>query len=573
MRKRTILAVLTNTLADLGPFTMLCNLLGIAAIAMASIAPGATATLVVLWITLAFAVLVPAKVAVSVLRGDTSRTLAIGLQATARMLAAIAALILAGTDLVGIVAVCALCTVAVGEEALQRPLRLARPSVANLPGWEVRLPSTAMANCAVAANCVALVLAVVAASVGAPLALTWVGAAPAFVFAAVLGYQVARYQYRYALFEKNLPKLMKQVAPVFAFHWHAPVGTAYQAEMWLPYLARLELPYFVLVRTPANFNEVAKLTDAPVILRVGLDELDAVLCDSLKTVFYVNTAVRNSHMIRFPQLTHVQLNHGDSDKIASVSPTFRQYDKDFVAGQAAIDRFAHHGVAMRDDQFVIVGRPQLEYVEPAKTPIGDITNPTVLYAPTWSGFYESSDYSSLPAGRAIVAGLLARGATVIFRPHPYARRKKANADGCDAVIALLAQDAAATGRAHLWGPPAETELSVFECFNRSDAMISDVSSVVSDYLFSAKPFAMTAVADPVETFADGFPVARAAYVIGVVDGEPVELDAALDALLGADPIADVRRSLKAYYLSDAPAEHYAQRFINEARKVCGEPPL
>ena len=41
-------------------------------------------------------------------------------------------------------------------------------------------------------------------------------------------------------------------------------------------------------------------------------------------------------------------------------------------------------------------------------------------------------------------------------------------------------------------------------------MVSDVSSVVSDYLFSGKPFAMIAVPAPPPLFEQEFPVAGAA---------------------------------------------------------------
>ena len=44
-------------------------------------------------------------------------------------------------------------------------------------------------------------------------------------------------------------------------------------------------------------------------------------------------------------------------------------------------------------------------------------------------------------------------------------------------------------------------------------MVSDVSSVVSDYLFSGKPFAMIAVPAEPEVFVVEYPVARASYVI------------------------------------------------------------
>ncbi len=317
----------------------------------------------------------------------------------------------------------------------------------------------------------------------------------------ILGALATRYLVMLIKSEKNLPDIVAGLKPVFLLHWQAPAGTAYQASMWLPYLERIGQPYFVLVRSLANFNEVVKLTKAPVILRVGLSELDPVICESLRVAFYVNTAVRNCHMIRFTQLQHIQLNHGDSDKIVSVNPTFRQYDKDFVAGQAAIDRFAQHGVKMSPDQFVIVGRPQLEDVQVATSRISTVARPTVLYAPTWSGFYEDSDYSSLSAGPQIVQALIERGCRVVFRPHPYARKHPGNTAACRAISAMLEKD----GGDHLYGRTAETDMSVFDCFNVSDAMISDVSSVVSDYLISDKPFAMAAVSTPVEDFGEEFP--------------------------------------------------------------------
>ncbi len=73
--------------------------------------------------------------------------------------------------------------------------------------------------------------------------------------------------------------------------------------------------------------------------------------------------------------------------------------------------------------------------------------------------------------------------------------------------------------------------------NASDAMVSDVSSVVSDYLFSGKPFAMIAVPSEPEAFRVEYPVSRASYV---VRGDLADLEPTLDRMLGADPIAGDR---------------------------------
>jgi hypothetical protein len=543
--------------------------LALVAVISALVAPTSLVTRILLALALLLVLFAPVRSAIDRLRDSSISATLMGTGSMARILLVLGALAVeygAGGPAQGVLTGTLLCLLVIGEQALRKAVKSAVPQVANIPGWDVPIPSLAIGNWLYGGTVLGLVFLVAGAIFGLSVVPATVCAAVAIVFGAIVGVQAVRYLVGRNRFEANLPKILGKLSPVFAFHWQAPMGTAYQASMWLPYLARLGVPYFVLVRTTANFHEVSKLTDAPIILRVGLEDLDPIVCPSLKVVFYANTAVRNSHMIRFPHLTHIQLNHGDSDKIASVSPTFRQYDKNFVAGQAAIDRFAKHGVVTRADQFVKVSRPQLEDVRMAAAPISAISQPRVLYSPTWSGFYEDSDYSSLPAGKDIVQSLLDRGCTVVFRPHPYARKHRANAEACVEIIDLLAADAKATGREHVFGPAAETEMSVVDCFNAADAMISDVSSVVSDYLISGKPFAMGAVSAHGEAFVEEFPLAQAAYVFDVVDGAAVGLAAALDDMLGADPKLATRESLRSYYLTDTPADQVAERFITEARK-------
>lgn len=458
-----------------------------------------------------------------------------------------------------------LLTLLIGEHTMRRPLSSAVPQAANLPGAHVALPSTALSTWIFGVVSLGTTLLALAGAFDlTPLPAVAAGVVGT-VLMALICLQAARFLVQRRRFESKLPSLLKKLGPEFVFHWQAPAGTAYQAAMWLPYLERVGTPYFVLVRTIANFTEVSKMTKAPVILRIGLEDLDRIVTPSLRVVFYANTAVRNSHMIRFPRLTHIQLNHGDSDKIASVSPTFRQYDRNFVAGQAAIDRFGTHGVATLPDQFEIVGRPQLEDVRPAVPRSAD-QPPVVLYSPTWSGFYDDSDYSSLAAGPAIVRTLLDRGCTVIFRPHPYARRHPGNTRACDQIIELLTTDARETGRPHVFGPAAETEMSVVDCFNASDAMISDVSSLTSDYLMSGKPIAMAAVSAHGDAFLSGFPLSRAAYVFDVEGGQAVGLAEIVEDMLGPDSHGETRRSLRTYYLSDTPPEQIADRFLETARR-------
>ncbi|MFI6326795.1 CDP-glycerol glycerophosphotransferase family protein [Micromonospora chersina] len=453
-----------------------------------------------------------------------------------------------------------------GEPLLASAFEAVYPVAANLPGIGSRLGRGPDTRRVALVNGAAVLVALVCAFTGI---VGWIALAVAVValgltmFTGLQGLKLVRARRNG---EAKLLKALTAYEPVFLVHWNAPAGTAYQLAMWLPYLERLNRKFFVLVRNQTNFHEVVGLTKAPVVMRMGLNQLDEVIAPSLRAAFYVNTATVNNHVVRYTHLKHIQLNHGDSDKVPSHNPVFRLYDKNFVAGQAAIDRFAANGVSMPAEMFTIVGRPQVENVAIATGPIASIANPRVLYAPTWAGFYADSNYSSLLVGYDIIKALVARGCSVVFRPHPYSQRSAALAGECDRIRTLLAEDRRTNGRPHVFGAEAEVAMTVADCFNASDAMVSDVSSVVADYLYSEKPFAMVAVSTPAARFPEAFPLARAAYVIDAHGGRLEGLDTALDDLLGSDPLAAARRDLKKYYLGDIPSDRYAQRFLDEASR-------
>src|SRR5699024_12395246 len=108
----------------------------------------------------------------------------------------------------------------------------------------------------------------------------------------------------------------------------------------LIHLVRRGLPVAIVFRTGEYFRQAVTATEHPVILRRSLADLEDLVVPSVRGVFYVNNAMLNTHMVRYTSLRHIQLLHGESDKAASASPVLRMYDRDFVAGQAAMDRVA-----------------------------------------------------------------------------------------------------------------------------------------------------------------------------------------------------------------------------------------
>ncbi|MFJ6937847.1 hypothetical protein [Streptomyces sp. NPDC101132] len=92
--------------------------------------------------------------------------------------------------------------------------------------------------------------------------------------------------------------------------------------------------------------------------------------------------------------------------------------------------------------------------------------------------------------------------------------------------------------------------SLYSCYNESDMMISDISSVVSDFVQSEKPYVVCNPSDmDPELFKQLNPAASAAYILGP---SCADLQTGVDAARsgGRDRLADHRAILKRYLLGD-----------------------
>ncbi|GAA1354345.1 hypothetical protein [Streptomyces beijiangensis] len=106
------------------------------------------------------------------------------------------------------------------------------------------------------------------------------------------------------------------------------------------------------------------------------------------------------------------------------------------------------------------------------------------------------------------------------------------------------------------------EPHLYDCFNVSDGMVSDISSVVSDFIASGKPYAVTDSAElGVDEFKRQNTAVRAAVVLS---NSAAEIGDLLDAITGsaADPMAVERRELKQYLLG--PDEPTSMEQFNTA---------
>jgi hypothetical protein len=425
---------------------------------------------------------------------------------------------------------------------------------------------------------------------------------------------------------------IREYRPEVVLYFSGSVNSAYQVNMWLSTLAQLTRPAMIIMRE-RNVVPLLGRTSLPVVCIEDLVELMNFSLPSVRVALFPANTAKNLHMLRVPGIGHVFICHGDSDKAASFNPYSKVYDEVWVAGKAGRDRYLRAQVGVRDEDIVEVGRPQLTGIRTA----GDVPADhvfTVLYAPTWEGWFADECQTSLTTmGPKIIKALIAHEPRlrIIYKPHPLTgtcdpratrahqqivslieqANRQPEADGpgthggnepnrlaaaadlvrIEAQLSRLAGDAPAQGwTAWLRAQADEATLSrdsvpgtdgdsewrrltaawhaaywrsqepwrhlmvtgplptLYDCFDHADLLISDISSVVADFIASGKP---CAVANPEgrdeDEFRAEFPTAAAAYLL---DADCAALpDVIMEASsAGPDRLAGVRQELKGYLL-------------------------
>jgi hypothetical protein len=468
-------------------------------------------------------------------------------------------------------------------------------------------------------------------------------------------------------------KKIVEYRPEVVLYFSGPRNSIYQVNMWLSTLERLKRPAMIIMRE-RGLVPLLGPTSLPVVCVGGAVELMNFELPTVRVALFPANTSKNLHQLRIPRVGHVFIGHGDSDKAASVNPFSKAYDQVWVAGKAGRDRYLRAQVGVRDEDIVEVGRPQLTGIRTAEDGPADRMF-TVLYAPTWEGWIDEQNQTSLNLmGLKIIKALTlhAPKVRVLYKPHPLtgtrdksaiavhqavvalieganqereagdwaaeaqageAGRREAAAEmsAIEARMAELAQGASPepAGRA-AWLRPGKDEATLsrnsrpataddaewlrlndawhaaywnsqgwwrhrvitgpapalYDCFNRADMLISDISSVVSDFIASAKPYMVT---NPdgldEDTFRENFPTTAAAYLLGAKCKGLSKILAAAVAP-GGDRLAQARRALRTYLLGsdsldaqtrfadavDALAERVAKSAVPDEALLGAAPP-
>jgi hypothetical protein len=327
---------------------------------------------------------------------------------------------------------------------------------------------------------------------------------------------------------------------VMLYHSGADDST-YQVNMWLSVMERIGRPALVVLRERPCLAQLGPTT-LPVICIPGAVEFMSFSLPEVRVALYTANVGKTIHMLREPGVRHVFVGHGDSDKTASFNPFSKVYSEIWVAGEGGRDRYRRAAVGIRDDDIVEVGRPQLRDIRVAADRVGD-RGMTVLYAPTWEGWTADPTHTSLMrTGPALVERLVGfPGLRVIYKPHPFTGTVSAEAAMADAAIRSVLSRA---GGPHTTVTGASPTL--YECFNDADLLIADISSVLTDFIYSEKPYVVANLSGLSEDdFRAKFPSVGMAYLL---DPDAERIGAILDLVRDSDPLAADRRVLKHYLL-------------------------
>jgi len=279
-------------------------------------------------------------------------------------------------------------------------------------------------------------------------------------------------------------------------------------------------------------------TSLPVVFANTIDDVFSVFQTGIRCVLYPANGQKNAPAFRYSQATHCFINHGESDKGVNASKFLMAYDKLFLAGEMSLERMLVAGLPVRDEQVRFVGRPQLELSLEKRSRAGI---KKILYAPTWEGFVESEDYTSVDTvGLQIIKNLHKTGKyEIVFRPHPFTgRRRKDASKSLQQIVDFCKSSGIRVSK--------NDDENIYQAMNDCDLMLSDVSSTLVDFLFTEKPMVLCMGRQPDEARQQGMASLNAAYKLK----ESADVTRLIEAIEQQDSLRSVRQKTTENYIAN-----------------------
>lgn len=258
-------------------------------------------------------------------------------------------------------------------------------------------------------------------------------------------------------------------------------------NFWLEYFSVIVENTLILVRNYELYQWVKENNPRfSVAYAKGVGDIDYLFSklNYVQNIYYSSNTGNTLHTLKFNEVNHIFLGHGDSDKSASAHKYFRVYDEIWVAGQAHIDRFKNAGFDVEHMMFRVVGRPSLRNIlKTSETTWQERNYNNILYLPTWEGVYEESNYCSLALSQDIFKILAAMlpNYTLQAKMHPVTGSRDINFKDYDEKlrVSLLQEEIQLT--------TFTKEVSIVNLIKSANIFICDISATVSECLASNSP--------------------------------------------------------------------------------------
>ncbi|HEY1531351.1 MAG TPA: CDP-glycerol glycerophosphotransferase family protein [Galbitalea sp.] len=364
----------------------------------------------------------------------------------------------------------------------------------------------------------------------------------------------------------SLTAAMREAGPELLVHFNARSRSAYALTDWITVLERVNERHRVVIltvdRQPWHF-ETIPATTIPLVHLSGAEAIEHFVeqVPSLAIALYPRNTSPNKNLLRVPGLFDVYIGHGDSDKAEAANPATRAFDEIWLAGKAARERYLAANIGVREEQLRIPGRPQVSELLDLARSVQPGSKKTVVYAPTWEGYYAEDGYSSiLTLGVSAISALIARNdVTVKYVPHPaLGSLNRAFADASDAVAHRVRR---AGGTVVVAGTLTERYAAIAS----ADLLVTDVSSDLVDFLALDRPYiVLNAGGMSAATFRAATPSAAAGTVLDATSIATLG-DVVADSIDSDSRSAD-RAELAKLFLGDLSAPPL-ERFVAEVDRA------
>ncbi len=336
---------------------------------------------------------------------------------------------------------------------------------------------------------------------------------------------------------------LEEYKPTFVFYFSAPSNShLFHIHMWLSYLKQTNLKFYIMVREPIHHEILLKtIKDVPIVIALTMSDIEFYLPSTIKLAFYANNGTKNTHLVRFNNITHIQLLHGDSEKPPSYNPISKMYDKLFVSGQRAIDRYCEKHVIISNNVFEIVGRPQLSCIDVGTRDVQK-EKLSVLFAPTWVGLHKDSMFSSLFEIYDVIKYLVDAPfqVKIILRLHPLTNKNNPKTKAYLSKIEKILQD---SNTEHLLFSTRD----IIDDFNDADCIVTDISSVPIDFLYSEKPIIHIDVNQLSIHFETDIKYSKYKQGVYIIQNDMSNIENIFSDVKKNDILKEARQKVKAYY--------------------------